>query len=64
MRITLALVFAIVLAFVVGAAGGYAARSVTAPVAAAAQSHAADCPSGTHAVVWYTAHAWSCAPNS
>lgn len=65
MRITLALVFAIVLAFVVGAASGYAARFVTTPAAAAAQGHstAAACPSGTHAVVWYTAKTWSCLSN-
>jgi hypothetical protein len=62
MRITMALVAAIVLAFVLGAAGGYAARSVSTPAAAAAQIHAgaATCPSGMHAVVWYTAKTWSC----
>jgi hypothetical protein len=64
MRITLVLVLALVIAFAVGAAGGYAVRGVTTQVAAAPRQAASDCPSGTHAVVWYTARAWACVPTS
>lgn len=62
MRITLALVVAVVLAFVVGAVSGYAARSLN-PSGTLSSAHAAVCPSGSHAVVWYTAKTWSCVGN-
>lgn len=61
MRVMLAVVFAVVLAFVIGAAGGYAARGLSnAPVAAASAHDTSACPAGMHAVVWYSARAWSC----
>ena len=63
MKITVALVVALVFGLVAGAAGGYAARALTVPVASATQQAAAACPSGTHAVVWYTAKSWSCVSN-
>jgi hypothetical protein len=59
MKLTLALAVAVVLAFVLGAAGGYAARGLNT---AAAQATA--CPAGQHAVVWYTARTWACEPSS
>lgn len=62
MRITLALVVAVVLAFVIGAASGYAARSLNSQVSVSTTNGAA-CPSGSHAVVWYTAKTWSCVGN-
>ena len=60
MRTTVTLVFAIVVAFAAGATSGYAARTVTAPVAAAATHSAAACPQGSHAAVWYSARTWAC----
>jgi hypothetical protein len=64
MRITVVLVLALVVAFAVGVAGGYVFRGLTTPVAAAPRQAASDCPSGSHAVVWYSARTWSCIPNS
>ena len=64
MRVTLAVFFAVVIAFFAGAVGGYAARGLTsAPVAAASAHDPSACPAGTHAVIWYSAHAWSCVSN-
>jgi hypothetical protein len=50
------LLLALVAAFVVG----YSARDVTAPAATAAPSPISACATGSHPVVWYTAHAWAC----
>lgn len=65
MKLMLALAVAVVCAFVLGAAGGYAARGLTAAAAPAATGHAGSaCPAGQHAVVWYTSRTWACEPNS
>ena len=53
----------LVLAFVAGSAGGYAARTVGGPAGVSSHSASA-CPAGSHAVVWYTAHTWACQPNT
>ena len=61
MRVTLVVFFAVILAFVAGAAGGYTVRGLSnAPVAAASAHDTSACPPGTHAVVWYSARTWSC----
>ena len=59
MRLTVALLLALVFSFGLG----YSVRIVTTPVAAIAHASSA-CPEGQHAVVWYTAHAWACTGNS
>ena len=51
--------------FVLGGASGYVVRAISVPIAASTQRVAGDrpiapCPSGSHAVVWYTGHAWGC----
>lgn len=51
---------ALIVAFVLGAAGGYAARAVSAPAAATLVRAAAPCPTSERPVVWYTAHTWQC----
>lgn len=56
-------VFGLIVAFALGTASGYAARTVNSPGAPAGPIRAA-CPQSTHAVVWYTARTWQCAPNS
>lgn len=61
MRVTLALCFAVVLAFVVGATSGYAVRGLSnASLTAASAPVTSACPSGMHAMVWYSARTWSC----
>ena len=65
MKLMVALVFAVVFAFVLGAAGGYAARGLTAAAAPPGAGRAESaCPAGQYAVVWYTARTWACEPNS
>ena len=59
----LLVVFGLIVAFALGTATGYAARTVNSPAALAGHVSVA-CPQGTHAVVWYTARTWECAPNS
>ena len=53
---------ALLLAFAVGAASGYAVKAVSTPRAAAAVTSAI-CPAGTHVAVWYSAKSWSCLSN-
>jgi hypothetical protein len=49
---------ALLATFLLGGAGGYLVKAVTAvPVASVTRA----CPVGSHPVVWYTAHSWSCA---
>lgn len=65
MKLMVALAFAVVFAFVLGAAGGYTARGLTASAAPAVAGHGdSACPAGQHAVVWYTAKTWACEPSS
>lgn len=57
------------LIFVLGGAGGYMVRAISASAVASVPSRAAvrapaPCASGSHAVVWYTAHAWGCASDA
>ncbi len=52
-------VLGLIVAFALGSASGYAARTVASPAPQAAHSAAA-CPAGSHPVVWYTAKTWSC----
>jgi hypothetical protein len=59
MRTTVVFIVGLLVAFVIGAGGGYAARSVTSPAPAASPAVAA-CPEGTHPEVWYTAQTWAC----
>src|SRR5713101_7851838 len=63
-RRSVVLVTAVLLAiFVLGGASGYVIRAISVPIAASTLRVAGDrpiapCPSGSHAVVWYTGHAW------
>ena len=50
---------AVIGAFVLGAVGGYAARTPVVPSAATRVS-TSQCPAGMHVVVYYTAHTWAC----
>lgn len=55
----------LLLIFVLGSASGFAVRAVSAPAVSSTQPAAVvrlteACPSGSHAVVWYSAKAWSC----
>jgi len=59
----LAVITALLAAFVLGSASGYVVKALTPSAAATQQQHSAACPAGSHAVVWYTAHTWSCAGN-
>ena len=65
-RRSVVLVIAMLLAiFVLGGASGYVVRAISVPIAASNLRVAVDrpiapCPSGSHAVVWYTGHAWGC----
>ena len=64
-RVAVVLAAALAIAFVLGGAAGYSLRGLE-PVAASAPSALASpmaCPSRTHAVVYYTGHAWSCVPD-
>jgi hypothetical protein len=59
MRTSVALFVGLLVAFLIGAGSGYAAKSVTSPAPGARPAVAA-CPQGTHAEVWYTAKTWAC----
>jgi len=53
------------LVFALGGASGFVVRAVSVPTAASTERvalvHVTEpCPSGSHAVVWYTAKAWGC----
>ena len=54
----LPLLAALLTVFALGGASGYLVRT-SAPVPSAPRAAAA-CSAGTHAAVWYTAHAWAC----
>lgn len=60
---TLALIAALLLAFVFGGASGYLVKAVTTTASITPQQHVAVCPAGSHAVVFYTAGSWSCVSN-
>ena len=60
---TIVMVAALLLAFVLGGLGGYAVKAVSSPSSVAARAAAA-CPTGMHAVVWYTGKTWTCQPDS
>ena len=54
---------ALLLAFALGAIGGYAVKAIS--INSVSPTHAAAaCPQGMHAVVWYTARAWTCQNDS
>ena len=64
-RETLWLFVAFLLVFALGSASGFVVRATIAPSVVstprvAKAPLAAPCPSGSHVVVWYTAHAWGC----
>jgi hypothetical protein len=64
LRAAFVLAGALLVSFVLGAAAGYSVRAL-APVGvavnpAAAVPPASACPAGSHAAVYYSAHAWSC----
>ncbi len=61
---TVVLLLAFVSVFVLGGAGGYLVKGLTAAPAVASQPAAGTCPGGTHAVVWYTAKTWTCVTDS
>jgi len=63
LRAAFVLAGALLLAFVLGAAAGYSMRPLGGQAAAAATESrpASACPPGSHAVVYYSAQAWSCA---
>ena len=57
------------LIFVLGSASGFVVRAVSAPTAASTPAVAVvrvtePCPSGSHAVVWYSPKAWGCMSDS
>lgn len=58
-----AVMTALLAAFLLGSASGYLVKGLTPSAATTPQQHAAVCPAGSHAVVWYTAGTWSCASN-
>lgn len=66
-RSAVMLAVALVIAFMLGGAGGYALRAQV--VADLAPTHVlplaapAPCPSGSRPVVWYSARTWSCVPS-
>jgi len=57
---TAVLLTAFLSVFVLGGAGGYLIKGLSASPAAASQSASGSCPASSHAVVWYTARTWSC----
>jgi len=60
---TIVMFAALLVAFALGAIGGYAVKAIS--IASASPTHAAAaCPQGMHAVVWYTAGAWTCQSDS
>ena len=60
---TIVMLAAVLIAFVLGGFGGYAVKAVTSPGSVASRAAAA-CPTGMHAVVWYTAQTWACQADS
>lgn len=60
----LAVLTALLAAFLLGSASGYLVKGLTPTAATAPPQHATACQAGSHAVVWYTAGTWSCASNS
>jgi hypothetical protein len=60
MRTTAIFLFGLVLAFALGTATGYAARTAGSSSAPATRAAASPCPQGQHPVVWYTVHSWAC----
>ena len=54
---------AVLMAFILGGLGGYAAKAITTSTAAPTHA-AAPCPQGMHPVVWYTAKTWDCSSDS
>jgi hypothetical protein len=59
----LAVITALLTTFLLGSASGYLVKALTPGAATTQLQHAAACPVGSHAVVWYTAGTWSCAGN-
>ena len=59
----LAAIAALLAAFLLGSASGYLVKALSPSAATPQPQHAAACPSGSHAVVWYTAGTWSCVGN-
>ncbi len=57
---TAVLLIAFLSVFVLGGAGGYLIKGLSASPAAASQSASGSCPAGSHAVVWYSARSWTC----
>jgi hypothetical protein len=60
---TIAMLAALLTAFVLGGLGGYAVKAITAPTVGSTHATAA-CPQGMHAVVWYSAKTWTCQSDS
>jgi len=56
----LAVLTALLAAFLLGSASGYLVKGLTPSAATTQQQHLAACPAGSHAAVWYTAGTWSC----
>ena len=54
----MAMFAALLITFVLGGIGGYAVKALN--TTSAGTVHAAVCPAGAHAVVWYTAQTWTC----
>ncbi len=61
---TVVLLIALLSVFLLGGAGGYLIKGLTAPAPASSQTATGACPAGSHAVVWYTAKTWTCAKDS
>lgn len=66
-RETAALLFALLLAFILGGASGYLVRATSSVGASTNQrvvaGSALPCPTGRHVVVWYSAKTWGCVSN-
>jgi hypothetical protein len=58
-----AVISALLASFLLGSASGYTVRALTPSAAAPKVQHAAACPGGSHAVVWYSAATWACTSN-
>jgi hypothetical protein len=58
-RSLMVLFAALVGAFALGAASGYAAKAPVAPIVVS-RVVTSPCPAGMHVVVYYTAHTWAC----
>ncbi|TMF46720.1 MAG: hypothetical protein E6I23_01970 [Chloroflexi bacterium] len=59
----LAAIIALLAAFVLGSASGYAVKALSPGAAPVQQQRSSACPAGSHAVVWYTASTWACVKN-